>query len=89
MVTLTALPPPAGEAPPDGADAEAEVEALDVAELVGDDPELPELELELDDPQPATASTVRARTNSGERFMGGRLPGPRLSIGARRVSRVP
>jgi YebC/PmpR family DNA-binding regulatory protein len=66
------LPPPETEAPPDG--AEADVEALEVAELVGEEPVLPELELELDDPHPASASSVRARPARKVRFMARSLP---------------
>ena len=71
IVTLIVLPPET-EAPPDG--AEADVEALEVAELVGEEPELPELELELDDPQPASASSVRTRPARKVRFMARSLP---------------
>jgi YebC/PmpR family DNA-binding regulatory protein len=68
--------PPETEAPPDG--AEADVEALDVAELVDDEPELPELELELelelDEPQPARARRAAASPGRRTRFMGRSLP---------------
>src|SRR5438309_7537713 len=74
MSTLTALP--ATLAPPLELDpAEAEVELLDVAELVGE--ALLEL-LEFDEPQPARRATTPASAKREARFMGSRLLGPAL-----------
>lgn len=60
-------------APPDPALAEADVELVDVAELVADDPELPELELELE-PQPASTMSTAGSARMKAGFMDGRLP---------------
>jgi YebC/PmpR family DNA-binding regulatory protein len=58
--------------PPEAADAD--VEALDVAELVAPpDDALLEL-LELDDPQPARSATTTGSARREARFMSGRLP---------------
>ena len=74
MSTLTVLP--ATLAPPVALDpADAEVELLEVAELVGEAP----LELlEFEEPQPARTATVPASAKREARFMASRLLGSAL-----------